>query len=180
MKEEHWLHLRKSCIELNSLRYQLFLPLHLFLLPLHVSVSLDHLHVLRSYIYLLYFTTVTQSVWIKFREAVISVEHPCGTCDQISLPVGMLLSEICGLVSVGHPLRREDGSAICSTITYWSELLRTRNHTLLSHLRLPQPGGRGSVFISHYSGTGWPSYTPGHWVPFTSPLTTRRATVEVL
>jgi hypothetical protein len=28
-------------------------------------------------------------------------------------------------------------------------------------------------------GTGWPSYTPGHWVPFSSPLTTRRATVEV-
>jgi hypothetical protein len=28
-------------------------------------------------------------------------------------------------------------------------------------------------------GTGWPKYTPGHWVPFPSPLTTRRATVEV-
>jgi hypothetical protein len=28
-------------------------------------------------------------------------------------------------------------------------------------------------------GTEWPSYTPGHWVPFQSPLTTRRATVEV-
>jgi hypothetical protein len=28
-------------------------------------------------------------------------------------------------------------------------------------------------------GTGWPRYTPGHWVPFPSPLTTRLATVEV-
>jgi hypothetical protein len=28
-------------------------------------------------------------------------------------------------------------------------------------------------------GTGWPSYTPRHWVPFSSPPTTRRATVEV-
>jgi hypothetical protein len=27
--------------------------------------------------------------------------------------------------------------------------------------------------------TGCPSYTPGHWVPFPSPLTTRRATVEL-
>jgi hypothetical protein len=26
------------------------------------------------------------------------------------------------------------------------------------------------------TGTGWPSYTPGHWVPFSSPLMTRRAT----
>jgi hypothetical protein len=30
------------------------------------------------------------------------------------------------------------------------------------------------------SRTGWPSYTPGHCVPYSSPLTTRRATVEVL
>jgi hypothetical protein len=28
-------------------------------------------------------------------------------------------------------------------------------------------------------GTGWPSYTPRHRVPFSSPPTTRRATVEV-
>jgi hypothetical protein len=28
-------------------------------------------------------------------------------------------------------------------------------------------------------GTGWPNYTPRHWVPFSSPPTTRRATVEV-
>jgi hypothetical protein len=29
-------------------------------------------------------------------------------------------------------------------------------------------------------GARWPRYTPGHWVPFPSPLTTRRATVEVV
>jgi hypothetical protein len=28
--------------------------------------------------------------------------------------------------------------------------------------------------------TRWPSYNPRHWVPFSSPPTTRRATVEVL
>jgi hypothetical protein len=32
----------------------------------------------------------------------------------------------------------------------------------------------------HPPGTGWASYTPRHWVPFSSPPTTRRATVEVL
>jgi hypothetical protein len=41
--------------------------------------------------------TVDQSV-------CLGIEHPCGTCDQILLPVGVLLSEICGLVSVGRPL----------------------------------------------------------------------------
>jgi hypothetical protein len=44
----------------------------------------------------------------------------------------MLLSEICGLVSVGRPLWREEGSAICSVITQWSESRRTRNHTCKS------------------------------------------------
>jgi hypothetical protein len=29
------------------------------------------------------------------------------------------------------------------------------------------------------TGTTWPGYTPRHWVPFSSPSTTRRATVEV-
>jgi hypothetical protein len=55
-----------------------------------------------------------------------------------------LKSESCCLVSTGHPLWREDGSAVCSAITHWSESGRTHNHTLLSHLRLPKPGGPGS------------------------------------
>jgi hypothetical protein len=43
-----------------------------------------------------------------------------------------------------------------------------------THLRLPQPGGLGPRI-----GTGYPSYTSEHWVPFSSPLTTCRATAEV-
>jgi hypothetical protein len=85
--------------------------------------------------------TVGQSV-------CLAIEHPCGTCYKILLPVGMLLSEICGLVSVGRPFWRENGSAICSVITQWSESLRTRNHTLLSHLRRPNLEGHVPLFIS--------------------------------
>jgi hypothetical protein len=44
----------------------------------------------------------------------LGIEHPYGTCDQILVPVGMLLSEICGLVSLGRP-----PTAICSVITLW-------------------------------------------------------------
>jgi hypothetical protein len=62
-----------------------------------------------------YFATVRQSV-------SLGVEHSCGICDQLLCPVRMLLSEICGLVSV----RREDGSAICNAITQWSESRRSR------------------------------------------------------
>jgi hypothetical protein len=52
--------------------------------------------------------TVSQSICLR-------IEYPCGTCDQILFPVGMLLSEICGLVSVGSPLWREDGS-VCTQL----------------------------------------------------------------
>jgi hypothetical protein len=34
----------------------------------------------------------------------LGIEHSCGTFGQILLPVGILLSEICGLDSVGRPL----------------------------------------------------------------------------
>jgi hypothetical protein len=59
--------------------------------------------------------------WRSVSQTVcLDIEYPCGTCDQLLLPVGMLLSEIFGLVSIGRPLWREDGSAICSVITQWS------------------------------------------------------------
>jgi hypothetical protein len=75
-----------------------------------------------------------------------------GTCDQILLPVGRLLSESY-VVSVGRPLWWQDGSAVCSAITQWSESRRTRNHTLLSHLRPPQLGGPGSrIYIPQEQG----------------------------
>jgi hypothetical protein len=45
-------------------------------------------------------------------------------------------------------------------------------------LTLARPGGPDSrIYIP--PGTEWSRYTPEHWVPFTSPLTTRMATVKV-
>jgi hypothetical protein len=76
-----------------------------------------------------------------------------GTFDQILLPVGTLLSESCGLVSVGRPHWREDGSAVFSAINQWSESRRTRNQSLLSHLRLSQLGGPDSrIYIPQEQG----------------------------
>jgi hypothetical protein len=53
----------------------------------------------------------------------------------------------------------------------------TYNHTLLSHLRLPQLEGQFPVFISPRNRVA--QLYPRHWVPFLSPLTTRRTTAEV-
>jgi hypothetical protein len=54
--------------------------------------------------------------------------------------------------------------AICSVITQWSESLRTRNHTLLPHLRLPQPGGPGPR-IYNPQEQGAPVIPPGIGFP---------------
>jgi hypothetical protein len=68
---------------------------------------------------------------------------------------------------------------LASAVPLGSEYHGTQDHILLSQfLRLPQPGGPGLQYL-YPPGTGWPSYTPGHWVPFPSPLTTRKATVVV-
>jgi hypothetical protein len=79
----------------------------------------------------------------------LGIEHPCGTFDQILLPVGMLVSEICGLVSVGHPLWREDRSAIYSAITHGNS--RAEPVTILYRLIWDSPNleNQVPVFISH-------------------------------
>jgi hypothetical protein len=94
-------------------------------------------------------------------------------------------SDSCRLVDVGRSLSRENGSAVYNCC--WSSPAQ-------SYLG-PSPAGLLTIFyclrfetpptwraVSPYlypPGTGWPSYTPRHWVTFSSPLTTRRATVEV-
>jgi hypothetical protein len=40
----------------------------------------------------------------------LGIKHPCRTCDQILLPVGMLPTEIWGLVSAGHLF--DDGTGL--------------------------------------------------------------------
>jgi hypothetical protein len=57
---------------------------------------------------------------------------------------------------------------------------RVRIMTIFYCLRFetPQTWRARSPYL-YLPGTGWPSYTPRDWVPFSPPPTTRRATVEV-
>jgi hypothetical protein len=91
----------------------------------------------------------------------------------------------CRLVDVGRSLWRENGSAVYNCC--WSSPAQT--------FLGPSPAGLTTIFYwlrletsptwsarSPYlytPGTGWPSYTPRYWVPFSSPPTTRRATMIV-
>jgi hypothetical protein len=67
---------------------------------------------------------------------------------------------------------------LARAVTLGSKSRRTHSHILLSDLRLLQPGGPGPhIYIPQEQGG--PVIPPGTGFPFLSPLTTRRATVEV-
>jgi hypothetical protein len=67
---------------------------------------------------------------------------------------------------------------LVSAVILGSESSGTRDHILLSQIRdFPTWGARFPYLYP--PGTGWPSYIPRHWIPFSSPPTTCRATVEV-
>jgi hypothetical protein len=69
--------------------------------------------------------------------------------------------------------------ALDSSVILGSESRGTHDHISLSQIRdLTKLEDQFPVFISPRNR--WPSSTPRHWVPFSSPPTTRRATVEVL
>jgi hypothetical protein len=104
---------------------------------------------------------VEVTLWLTVIQSICLGVHS-ETCDMILLPVGRLLSERCGLVSMGHPPWPEDGPVVCSAVTQWSESHRTYNHTLLSHLRLLQPGRPDSRIYEYVSQEqGGPVIPPG-------------------
>jgi hypothetical protein len=87
----------------------------------------------------------TKSKWKLFYDWRSASQNVFG----VEPTVGKLLFESCGLVSVGLSLSLwwEEGSAVCSAITQWSESCRILDHALRSHLRLPQSGGPGSPYL---------------------------------
>jgi hypothetical protein len=68
--------------------------------------------------------------------------------------------------------------ALASAVILVSESCRTHDHILLSQIR-DSPNLEGHVPYLYPPGTGWPSYIPRHWVPFSLSLMIHRATVEV-
>jgi hypothetical protein len=86
-----------------------------------------------------YFTTDSQSVsqYILLSSTLVGLAtryYFLSECCCLKFAVLYLLAALSDKI---------DKTAICSVITQYSESPRTRNHILLSHLRLPQPGGTG-------------------------------------
>jgi hypothetical protein len=94
----------------------------------------------------------------------------------------------CWFLDVRHPPWREDGSVIYSYSCFWTlsdqwlsgpgpaELMTVFYCLIWDSLNLE---GQVSIFIPPPPEKGGQVIPPGQWVPYLSPLTTRRATVEV-
>jgi hypothetical protein len=110
--------------------------------------------------------------------------HPSGTRDQFFFLLESFFRQlrVCYFVAPSLTRRR-----VCKLLynCFWT----LPEQSLLG--RVPQnsrpyfivsfaapPTWRARFPYLYPSGTGWPSYSLGHWIPFLSPLTTRRTTVE--
>jgi hypothetical protein len=93
--------------------------------------------------------------------------NPCGHSPYVTLSLRW-----------GWVCRLQLLLALASAVILRSDFRGTHDHILHSQIwDSPNLEGQVPVFIS--PGTGWPSYTLRHWVPFSSLPTTRRSTVEV-
>jgi hypothetical protein len=93
----------------------------------------------------------------------------------------LLLSDRCGCVDVGRVKGAVAHNCYCaSPAQSFSGLSPARLVTIFYCLKFktPKTWKARSPYL-HLPAIGWPIYVPRHWVPFTSPLTTHRATVEV-
>jgi hypothetical protein len=96
----------------------------------------------------------------------------------------LLLSDSFGFFDLGRSLWRENGPAVYNCC--WSSpaqsflgLSSAGLVTIFYCLRFETPPPWRSRSSNLYPpGIEWPSYTPRHWAPFSSPPTTRRANVE--
>jgi hypothetical protein len=122
--------------------------------------------------------TVSQSVRL-------GVRHPSGTSNQFVFLLEIFFIQLRVCYFVAPSLTR---GRVCNLLynCFWTlpeHSLLSRSPTELTTIftvsyETPPTWGARSPYL-YPPGTRWPRYTPWHLVPFLSPLTTRRAKVEV-
>jgi hypothetical protein len=104
------------------------------------------------------------------RSVCLRVKHLSGAYDQVAITLRQLRVCWCGSLSLTreHVCRLQLLLVLASAVILGS----------CFRFEIPPTWRTRSPYL-YPPGTGWPSYTPRHRVPFSSPFTTRRTTVEV-
>jgi hypothetical protein len=122
-------------------------------------------------------TAIWRLNWINFRFrfwlfCAASLSWCPALDDQIFITVGHLRSSCCGAPFLTR-------GWVCNLLVQFAVTLRNKSHRTQGHNCLiwdsPNLEGQVPVFISRRNRV---AHTPGHWVPFLSPLTNSAATVE--
>jgi hypothetical protein len=120
-------------------------------------------------------------LWLTVSQPVyLCVNHQSGSQDQIFITVRQLQVCWCGVPSLTR------GQVCCLQLLLVlanAVILSSKSHgyhdqILLSEIR-DSPDLESLVPMLYPPGTGWPSYTPRHWVLFSLPPTTCKTVVEV-
>jgi hypothetical protein len=132
-------------------------------------------HILVQSLYVMLFV---KEFWQELKLKLIYDRQSVDLCLGVRLPSGahdqiFYLSDDCRFIDVEHPLWREDGSVIYLYNCFWAlteQSLSGRSRAELTAifycLIWDSPTWRARFPYLYPPGTGWPSYTPGHWVPF--------------
>jgi hypothetical protein len=143
----------------------------------------------RLRLYQVYVSHIQHVTQVRVKSKLCYDRRSVGQCVLISSPHlrpktrFLLLSDSCGFVDVGRPLWREDGSVVynCrwpSSAQSFSGPSPAGLITIFYCLRFETPPTWSTRSPYLYPpGTGWPSYTPTHCVPFSSPPTARGSVV---
>jgi hypothetical protein len=109
----------------------------------------------------------------------LGVRHSSGTRHQFFFLFEIIFRQLRVCYFVAPSLARGRACNLLLLLDLANAVPRDSKPSFTVQILETLPTWRARSPYLYSTGTGCPSYTPGHWVPFPSPLTTRRATVEV-
>jgi hypothetical protein len=113
------------------------------------------------------------------RPVRLGVRHPSGTRCQFFFLLEIFFRQLRDCYFVAPSLTGGRVCIILLLLVFASSVPQdSRPYFIVPILETPPTWRARSPYL-YPPGPGWPKYTPGHWVPFPTPLTTHRTTVEV-